>query len=372
MKPFYLIFIFSVAFFFSSCAPKSVVTPAAGPLEEPKIAMVLPYRLIGRYAYSTSTSVFTYFLTRNHPFVLKTFQIEDESPEEIERALNEIKEQGFRHVIAPLTPKGARIIAENEEGLQVFFPTIHKNDLDTNAPNIYFGAIDYRAQTEKLMPYASSPLVIMYDESAQGKKLLAMAKESYLQSSGAFRPTGREQVSLEKKIPYEPEREPKERKVIAYGIDKKRSSMRAEFDGNGAIQFGSFFLNTPLVKSAMILSQLSFYDTNVTNVLSTQISYDPLILSMTQEKDREKLYIANSIGVNDDALVETNSLLSNDIVYDWINYASTIGADYFYHSITGEERLYPLPVVDNQVRYPVSVMQPSASHFITAEEGELP
>jgi hypothetical protein len=70
--------------------------------EELKIAMILPYKLIGRYAYSTSNAVFAYLLTRNHPFVLKNFQIDNESPEEIERVLNEIKEQEFHYVIAPL------------------------------------------------------------------------------------------------------------------------------------------------------------------------------------------------------------------------------------------------------------------------------
>jgi hypothetical protein len=133
--------------------------------EELKIAMILPYKLIGRYAYSTSNAVFAYLLTRNHPFVLKNFQIDNESPEEIERVLNEIKEQEFHYVIAPLTPKGARAIVENEEELNVYFPTINKNDLNTSAENIYFGAIDYKAQIAKLSEQASSPLVVMYDKS---------------------------------------------------------------------------------------------------------------------------------------------------------------------------------------------------------------
>ena len=341
-------------------------------LKELKIAMILPYRLIGRYAYSTSNAVFAYLLTRNHPFILKNFQIADESPEEMARVLGEIKQEGFRYVIAPLTPKGARVIVESEEELNIFFPTINKNDLNTSATNIYFGAIDYRAQIDKLTPRATSPLVIMYDKSEKGSKLSAMTQESYLQSDEPFQPTSREQVCLEKELPYEPELEPTERKVIAYGIDRKTSNLKYHFEENEKIQFGSFFLNTPVIKSTMILSQLSLYDTNTTNILSTQISYDPLILSMTQQQDRDKLYIANSISVNNNTLVETNSLLSNDIAYDWINYASTIGADYFYHSITDTERTYQLPIVNNQVIYPISIVRPSGSRFEVIEEGELP
>jgi len=340
--------------------------------EELKIAMILPYKLIGRYAYSTSNAVFAYFLTRNHPFVLKNFQIDDESPEEMERVLNTIKEEGFHYVIAPLTPKGARLIVENEEELNVFFPTINKNDLETTAQNIYFGAIDYKAQIDKLMPRASSPLVIMYDKSPKGTKLFEETKESYSNGGEQFSETRRKEVYEEKELPYLANLEPKHKKIIAYAIDRKTSNLKWHFEKNEKIQFGSFFLNTPVIKSTMILSQLSLYETNTTNILSTQISYDPLLLSMTQKKDRENLYIANSISVNDSTLVETNSLLSNDIAYDWINYASTIGADYFYHRITNAERAYQLPMVNNQLLYPISIVKPSGSRFEVVEAGELP
>jgi len=364
-----------MALLLGGCAQKAVITVVEEPVEEfveepaaeARIAMILPYKLIGRYSYSTTTAVFGYLLTREKPFELRSFQIEDESPAEIERVLDAIKEKGFRYVIAPLTPKGASIIAEKEEDLTVFFPTVNRNDIGTTAENIFFGAIDYKAQIEKLMPYASSPLVIMYDESVQGRKLLELTKEGYLENSGPFQPTSRRDLSVQKGIDYLPELEPQKRKVIAYGLDRHTTNMKSRLQSNEMIQFGSFFLNTPVVKSTMILSQLSLYDTDVTNILSTQINYDPLILSMTQRKDREHLYIANSISINDDLCIETNSLLSNDIVYDWINYASTIGADYFYHRITREERRYDLPMAGNQVIYPVTIVQPYESHFIVIE-----
>ena len=362
MKLFHLLFALFIVLFISSCVKRHTFR-APEPAQELKVAMILPDKLIGRYSYSTSTAVFAYFLTRENPFLLKSFQVADESPEEMERVLNEIKEQEFHYVIAPLTPIGARFIVENEYELNVFFPTINKNDFSTAAENIYFGAIDYRAQIDKLVSLASSPLVIMYDKSAQGKKLLKMTEESYLESGKLFQPTSCRQVSLHEGVPYLSGLEPKKKKVIAYGIDKKTSNLKHHFKKNKEIQFGSFFLDTPPVKSTMILSQLSLNDTKVTNTLSTQINYDPLILSMTQKKDRENLYIANSISIRNDTLVDTNSLLSNDIVYDWINYASTIGADYFYHMITDSDRTYQLPMVDNQIIYPISIVQPYGSHF---------
>ncbi len=340
--------------------------------EELKIAMILPYKLIGRYAYSTSNAVFAYLLTRNHPFVLKNFQIDDESPEEMERILDEIKEEEFHYVIAPLTPKGARIIVENEEELNVYFPTINKNDLNTSAENIYFGAIDYKAQIDKLAPRASSPLVVLYDKSTKGKKLYKQTKEIYMDSDLPFHETSRKEVYKELEEEYDEKLEPKKKKVIAYGIDRKTTNLKWHLEKNEKIQFGTFFLNTPVIKSTMVISQLTTYDTNVTNILSTQINYDPLMFSMTQKQDRDNMYIANSININNNTLIEANSLLSNDIVYDWINYASTIGADYFYHAITRAERTYQLPMVDNQVLYPISIVKPSGSRFEVVEKGELP
>lgn len=340
--------------------------------EELKIAMILPYKLIGRYAYSTSNAVFAYLLTRNHPFVLKNFQIDDESPEEMERVLSEIKAEDFHYVIAPLTPKGAMSIVESEEELNVYFPTINKNDLNTTAENIYFGAIDYNAQIEKLTPRASSPLVILYDKSSKGRKLYKQTTQNYMSSPEPFLETSRKALFEELEKEYDPELEPTKKRVIAYGIDRKTTNLQWHFKDNKKIQFGTFFLDTPVIKSTMIVSQLTTYDTNATNILSTQINYDPLILSMTQKKDRDNMYIANSINISNNTLVEANSLLSNDIVYDWINYASTVGADYFFHAITNTERTYKLPMVDNQVRYPVSIVTPAGTRFEVVESGELP
>ena len=340
--------------------------------DELKIAMILPYKLIGRYATSTSNAVFAYLLTRNHPFVLKNFQIEDESPEALNHVISQIKEEGFHYVIAPLTLKGASVITETEEDLNVYFPTINANDLNSTSENIYFGAIDYEAQIKRLTPRATSPLVIFYDKSAKGKKLYAQTKTSYLDNELPFQPSSRKAVYKELDEAYDPKSEPTKKRVIAYGIDRKTTNLKWHLEHNKKIQFGSFFLNTPVIKSTMILSQFTTYDTNVTNILSTQINYDPLLFSMTQKQDRDNIYIANSININNNTLIEANSLLSNDIVYDWINYASTVGADYFYHAITHTERTYQLPMVDNQIFYPISIVTPSGTRFEVVEQGELP
>ena len=341
--------------------------------EELKIAMLLPYKRIGRYAHSTSNAVFAYLLTRNQPFVFKNFALEDEEYETIQTTLAEIKEEGFTYIIAPLTKKGAENVASQERELQIFFPTINRQDVNTSADNLYFGAIDYKAQIQKLIPKASSPLVVLYGKSAKGRELYEETKETYLTAEGPFEPTARKAYAEEEKISYEEELEPLEptkRRVIAYGIDSKQSSMKWHFENNEKIQFGSFFINTPVIKSTMILSQFSTYDTNTTNTLSTQLNYDPLLFSMTQSQDRKKMYIANSININNNILVEANVLLNNDINYNWINYTATVGIDLFYHFITRETRQYDLPIENSQIIYPISIVHPVGTRFETLDMQE--
>jgi hypothetical protein len=76
-----------------------------------KIAMMLPYNVIGRYAFSTSNAVFSYMLTKNRAFEIKNFVLKDESEEEIRRVLDEIDHAQFYYVIAPLTQQGASFVA---------------------------------------------------------------------------------------------------------------------------------------------------------------------------------------------------------------------------------------------------------------------
>ena len=111
------------------------------------------------------------------------------------------------------------------------------------------------------------------------------------------------------------------------------------------------------------MSQLTLHDSNVSTILSTQINYDPLIFSTTQYRDRKHLYIANSIAQNSAVLDESNRLLGNDISYDWINYSTSIGVDFFYNLITGEPREYALGIMNNQVQYPIEIVNPGISKF---------
>lgn len=341
---------------------------------ELKIAMLLPYKVIGRYAYSTTNAAFAYYLTKNRAFELKTYHAESEDPEELERVLKKIEEDDFHYVIAPLTSVGAYNVASLDLAMHIYFPTINKDDMNISTDYIYYGGINYKKQIESLMAYTDTPLTVFYDQNTLGKKLTQLTKEEYkfafdqniTQNRIVHKDENGEVLSEEEmddlnlsyaSVP----------KFYSFPIAKRTSNLQIQLDENTKIQEGSFFLNTPVVKSAMVMSQLTLYDVNVSNVLSTQINYNPELLLLTQPKDREKMLIANSINYHNNIMIESNALLQNNIVYDWINYATTIGADYFYHMITSAHREYPQEMVANQIEYPISIVKPTLSRFVTVE-----
>ena len=166
--------------------------------EKLRIALLLPHRIIGRYANSTTNAVFAYMLTKNRDYEIRTYEVEDESSGTLHRALDAIEEDGFYYVIAPLTKSGAETIVSSDPELTIYFPTINRHDIISDAPasgsffgsfslrpskaskRFYFGGIDYRAQLDILLDEAVSPLVIFYDTSRLGKELHDYARERFL------------------------------------------------------------------------------------------------------------------------------------------------------------------------------------------------
>jgi len=334
-----------------------------------RIALLLPYKIIGRYAASTTNSVFAYLMAKNHSFELKSYKIEDESEDEIYKTIEQVKKDGFGYVIAPLTKNGADTVAKIDPEIYVYFPTINKKDVNVSSQYFIYGGIDYKAQSDLLLEKAVSPLVIFYDKSSIGKKLSLYEEESFKNQTyidaNLSTSTQEMEIALDDDNPLtENNILDKNITVIKFSIPRRTTNLEDQLKDNPKIVEGSFFLNTPIVKSGMIMSQLTLYDLNATNILSTQINYDPLLLSMTQYDDRKEMIIANSITEQNNILIESNALLGNDIVYDWINYTTTVGIDYFSSMISGDAREYNIELKDNQMIYNIDLLQPSLSRFI--------
>lgn len=341
-----------------------------------RIAMLLPYKRIGKYATSTTNAVFAYLMTKNIPFELKSYKIEDESFDTLSTALEQIESDGIEYVIAPLTKEGVDNVVNIDPQLNIYFPTTHKNDLNTTSLYLSFGGIDYSAQSKKVLQEATSPLVIFSDTSPTGQKLALEQENLFLHPKvemaepSAFsdlHELNTDTTNIEE-----------DRKSFKYFISARTTNLENYLKDNENVLQSSFMINTPIIKTGMIMSQITLYDLNATNILSTQINYSPLILSMTQYRDRQNMIIANSITKVDNMQIEMNSLIGNDIKYDWINYATIIGIDYFYSQVMGEARVYDLEFKDEQVMYEIELLRPMLTRFATyipqqpqeLEEGE--
>ena len=323
--------------------------------EKLRIALLLPYKKIGRYATSTTNAAFAYLMSKGTPFELKTYKIESENYKDISKALLNIKKDNFSYIIAPLTQLGEDIVSEINPKINIYFPTINKKDANTTSPFLFYGGIDYRAQSDILLKEAVSPLIILHDKSSIGNIITNYQEQKFKEQNLTL---SQDYILDENLTADEPKR------VITFTIPRRTTNLERQLKENEDIVEGSFFVNTPIIKTGMIMSQLTLYDTNATNVLSTQTNYNPLLLSMTQYQDRKMMIIANSITKHKDVIIETNELLGNDIVYDWINYTTTIGMDFFFSQLNTSKREYDIELVNNQMLYPIELIRPSVSRFI--------
>jgi len=305
--------------------------------EELKIALLLPTKKIGKYAKSSIKSTISYLLSKNINFYLKCFNIDDEEYLTIEDSLSSIKNEDFDFIIAPLTIKGANNIALIPTFLTIYIPTVNKDDIDyIQNSNIIFGGIDYKEQIRTLLNFANEKIVVFYEKESP----LAQKLTSFIKDEANF--------SYIKDIP----------------IKDDVSNLKRFFYKNKDLNSSTIFLNTSIVKSSLIVSQLTLYDLKPPQILSTQINYNPLIFNLTQLSDRENLIIANSIDRSFGYIEEINSLLNNDIRYNWINYSVTIGIDYYYSQRSKENRLFNEEIIDNQVKYNIFLEKALLGEFV--------
>ncbi len=304
-----------------------------------KVAMLIPDKVIGNYAVTTSNAVFSYLLAKNESFELQTYHLSDENNDTVADALAEIKNDGISYVIAPVTLKGAQAIALAEPTINVYLPTIHKSDLKNPPATLYFGGIDYEAQIEALLRYSQGYAALFYDPSSLGKRLDEVVQRNI------------------------------DPKWIRFStpMSRKKSNLERYLKSNELLQNGTVFINTSTVRSGIVLSQLTLYAIEPAAILSTQINFSPLLLSITQEQDRKNMFIANSIEGHNSVFIEANKLLDNDIEYDRINYATMVGIDYFLSAATSEKREYKEKIEANQVIYPIAIYKPTRFGFVRVD-----
>ena len=178
--------------------------------------------------------------------------------------------------------------------------------------------LSYEQQIEKLSSYSAGNNAMFYQDTYIGNKL----KKAYDSS-----------VS-----------DTKVRKEIS-----KNENNFKNIVNDSRLNNSSLFLNTDIVKTSLILSQLRAYDIYPKLIFSTQVNYDPMLMSLTQDNDREKLVIANSIDTVNKELKDEIITFGGNIIYEWVDYSTLVGINYLYYG--GNSSLIQTKIVNNQAVY---------------------
>ncbi|ALV24191.1 hypothetical protein CIG2463D_0596 [Campylobacter iguaniorum] len=304
-----------------------------------KIAVLVPQKVIKSYSLIVTNALFSYSIRRSLNSNIKFFLTEDESSTNLNSAMISIKNEGFKFVIAPVTNTSLSVISDPKySDLLFYIPTININSSPYKNSNLIYGGIDYNEQIQKLLERSNHKIAAFYD----GSRLGSMLNSYVLQNS--------------------PDAYIRE-------ISGNKLNLKGMLDNNSRLKNASIFLNTPLIKTALLSSQFRVFDLNPNAVLSTQINYNNALLSLTQPLDRKNMYIANSISQIDDEITANNEIMGQNITYDWVAYSTTFGFDYLYTNFINQEAtpLLSDKVENNQVIYDTKIMRANKFGFYIDE-----
>ncbi|WP_375723239.1 hypothetical protein LXN10_12030 [Arcobacter sp. KX21116] len=301
--------------------------------EDFRIAIIFPSKVVGKYGNSTINSVIGYLLFQNKKFEIESFDSEDESFENISNAMDEIKNKGYKKIIALFTSDALSKIRNISAftDMQVYFPLISRNDAYfITSPNYIYGAISYENQMKKLLELSTGDNAQFYEDSSIGNML-----------KGIY-----------------------ERLVPNIVVNQKVMQSNNNFKSmvtNESLKHTNLMINTTLVKSSIILSQLYAYETENGVIMTTQLNFDPLILSLTQYEDRLNLILASSIEDTDPKLTELLYLLDTDIKYNWVNYSTLVGVNYLFSK--NKNALIKNQILNQEVLYNTHLYYSTKSSF---------
>lgn len=284
-----------------------------------KLAFVYPSTLVSKYAKSSLSTISGYLSYKQANYNLIVVDSKNESYENINNAFSKLKEEGVTKVIALFTPNALnnlnKIVTDD---FKVYLPLIEKKDSLENNDNLIFGSISYDDQLKKLSYYSNGKNSTFYQETYLGTKL----KNSYDFVIG--------NSNLRKEI----------------SNDEKNFK---NIVNDSRLRNSSLFLNTDLVKSSLILSQMTVYEINPNTILATQILFDPMLMVLTQERDRQNLIIANSIGDVDSKLKDEIATVGGNISFEWVDYSTLVGTNYLFSN--GNSSLISTKIENNQAVY---------------------
>lgn len=299
------------------------------------IAVVFSSSEIGKYALEVTVTMNTYLLYKNNNFNITIYDIDKYRGDKLSEVFKDISTKNISKVMLMITKNRLAKLAtiDDVSKFKIYLPLINSYDtlipLEVKNLNLVYGAISYKKQFEALYKYSKEEsLSEFYDNSNIGSVL-----HSYLEDK---------QINYSRKI-------------------NDRNGEYKYFLTSESLINSSILLNTPIVKSSILLSQINALEVDVKQILSTQLNYSPFLFTLTQKPDRRKVIIANSIGKIPDDIIEYNNLLNNNIIYNWVNYSTILGVEYLLND--NLDMFEGVEIKDNQVDYSVELYKARDNSF---------
>ena len=139
----------------------------------PKIAIVFPSKIVGKYANGAINTVVSYLLTKNKEFKLSVIDSYDEDETNLIQAMNQLKETEYKKVILLFTEDSMPFLNRMSglENLNIYMPLINKQDSILTLSNVTFGGIDYKKQISKLLELSNKKDALFVENTLLGEKL---------------------------------------------------------------------------------------------------------------------------------------------------------------------------------------------------------
>lgn len=295
-----------------------------------KIAFVYP-NMLDKYARTAINTMLGYLTYQESDHNLMILSTNDESLNSIQTAFSKIEDANISKVIALYSPKALDSLNQViNSSFEVYLPLIEKTEYIDN-DNLIFGSISYEDQLKKLSYQSNGQNVVF----SQNTFLSRNIKTAYNNAVG--------------NSVYE--------RDIANNEKNFNNIVR-----NSRLSGSSFFINLDLMKTSMILSQLSANNINPSNILLTQNNFDTRILTLTQDHDRQRALFANSIDKVDPKLTDTVANFGGNIEYEWVDYSVLVGTNYLYFE--GNSHIVPTKIYNNKVEYEPKLYRATAYGFI--------
>ncbi len=318
-------------------------TPSFLPTHHIRVT-ILSSHLLAPYSDTVVKSLIAYFLQKEITYQIRTVVYDKEDQ------IQDLVDQAYQSdlIILPLDFDHKEVLSTLSSEVPIFVPTLHRSFVSQADNHIFFGGADYTGQLDRLLQLAQKRVALFYLEHSTLSRLLSTH------------------------ILQKPDILAKE-----YPIDTTVSNLKNYLENNKELNQSSVVLNTPIVKTALILSQLTLYDIEPKNKLSTQINYSPRLFTLTQPRDRHDLILASSISTLPPKTAGALEALGIDSHFDWLGYASFVGSDIFFSKFLGFQRESQERLIDHQIGYDITLWRSERFSFVpievpaqTPEEGE--